>query len=100
VDYVAKVIRNGSNWANGNEIKQFESELAELAGTKYCVTFNSGTSALHALFLAYDIKQGCEVIVPSFTFIATANAALFVGARPVFAEIEGKTYGLDPDDVK
>lgn len=49
--------------------------------------------------IAYGLKKGDEVIVPSFTFIATANAPLFVGARPVFAEIEEQSYGLDPEDV-
>ena len=67
---------------------------------KYAVAFNSGTSALHAILLAYDIGEGDEIIVPSFTFIATANCALFVRAKPVFAEIEEKTCGLNPDDVK
>ena len=97
---VTNVIKRGSYWATGPEIQAFENKIAEYVGTKYAITFNSGTSALHALLLAYDIKQGDEVIVPSFTFIATANAPLFVGAKPVFAEIEDKTYGLDPEDVK
>jgi perosamine synthetase len=64
------------------------------------VTFNSGTSALHAALLAHEIKQGDEFIVPYFTLIATANAPLFVGATPVFADIEEETFGLDPEDVK
>ena len=66
---------------------------------RYAVTFNSGTSALHAALLAYGVGPGDEVIVPSFTFIATANSPLFTGARPVFADIEEKTCGLDPEDV-
>ena len=100
IESVTNVIKRGSYWATGPEIKEFEEKIAEYVGTKYAVTFNSGTSALHALLLAYDLKQGDEVIVPSFTFIATANAPLFVGAKPVFAEIEDRTYGLDPEDVK
>jgi len=64
------------------------------------VAFNSGTSALHAILLAYGIEKGDEVVVPSFTFISTANAPLFVGAKPVFAEIEDETYCLDPEDIK
>lgn len=97
---VTRVIKRGSYWATGPEIKEFEEKIAEYVGTKYAVTFNSGTSALHALLLAYDLKRGDEIIVPSFTFIATANAPLFVGTKPVFAEIEDRTYGLDPEDVK
>lgn len=97
---VTNVIKRGSYWATGPEIQVFEDKISEYVGTKYAVTFNSGTSALHALLLAYDLKQGDEIIVPSFTFISTANAPQFVGAKPVFAEIEDRTYGLDPEDVK
>jgi perosamine synthetase len=99
VDTVNEVLRSGMNWAVGSDVTQFERELAGYAGTKYCLTFNSGTSALHAVLAAYGIGEGDEVIVPSFTFIATANAPQFVRARPVFADIEEKTFGLDPDDV-
>ena len=100
IESVTNVIKRGSYWATGPEIKEFEEKIVGYVGTKYAVTFNSGTSALHALLLAYDLKLGDEVIVPSFTFITTANAPLFVGAKPVFAEIEDRTYGLDPEDVK
>ena len=96
---VTEAIKAGMNWAVGSNVKKFENMIAEYSGAKYCVVFNSGTSALHAALLAYRIKKG-EVIVPSFTFIATANAPLFVGAKPVFADIEEKTFGLDPEDVK
>jgi perosamine synthetase len=100
VEAVTNVIKRGTYWATGPEIKEFEDSVARYVGTKYAVAFNSGTSALHAMLLAHDIKQADEVIVPSFTFISTANAPLFVGAKPVFAEIEEKTYGLNPEDVK
>ncbi|KAF5083757.1 GDP-perosamine synthase [anaerobic digester metagenome] len=96
---VTNTLSSGMNWAVGPEVSQFEQELSEYIGTKYCLTFNSGTSALHAALLAYDIGKGDEVIVPSFTFIATANSSLFVGARPVFADIEEQTLGLNPEDV-
>ncbi len=101
-DDVARVtgtIRRGSSWANGPEIQAFESKLADYSNSGYAVAFNNGTSALHALLQAYGIGKGDEVIVPSFTFISTVNSCLFVGAKPVFAEIEPGTYGLDPDDV-
>ena len=86
-------------WAEGPNIQEFETLIADYIGTKYCATFNSGTSAQHAALLAYGIKEGDEVIVPSFTFISTANSALFVGAKPVFADIEKETFGLDPESV-
>lgn len=100
IQSVTNIIKNGSHWADGREIQLFENEISQYLGRKYAVTFNSGTSALHTLLLAHGIKNNDEVIVPSFTFISTANAPLFVRAKPVFAEIEDKTYGLDPEDVK
>ena len=100
VEVVTEAIKAGMNWAVGPNVEQFEDLIAKYVGTKYTVTFNSGTSALHAALLAHGIKAGDEVIVPSFTFIATANAPLFVGAKPVFADREEETFGLDPEDVK
>jgi len=97
---VSDAIKLGMNWATGPNVGEFEELIANYVGTKYAATFNSGTSALHAAMLAHKIKQGDEVIVPSFTFIATANAPLFVGAKSVFADIEEETFGLDPEDVK
>src|ERR1041385_4988735 len=97
---VSKVIERGTGWANGPEIEELEKELANYIGREYCVTFNSGTTALHAVLLAHGVGRGDKIIVPSFTFIATSNCALFVNAKPVFADIERETYGLDPNDVK
>lgn len=100
LEAVNNALRRGADWAIGPEVAQFEEKLSRYLGTNYCVVFNSGTSALHAVLLSYGIGPGDEVIVPSFTFIATANAVLFVGAKPVFADIEEKTNGIDPEDVK
>jgi len=97
---VNRAIERGMFWAIGPHVEEFEKGVSEYVGAKYSVVFNSGTSALHAVLLAHGIGNGDEIIVPSFTFIATANAPLFVGARPVFADIEDGTYGLDPEDVK
>jgi len=99
INYVTNVISSGMNWAVGAYVEKFEGMISEYLGVKRCVAFNSGTSALHATLLAHEIGPGDEVIVPSFTFIATANAPLFAGAKPVFADIEEETFGLDPDDV-
>jgi len=97
---VSKVIKSGMNWAIGPEVKKFEEQLAKYIGIKYALVFNSGTSALHALMKAYNFGPKDEIIVPSLTFIATANAPLFVGAKPVFAEVEEKTFGLDPKKIE
>jgi len=100
IEAVSGVIRKGMMWTAGPAVKKFEAMIADYVGTKYCVCFNSGTSALHAVLLAYNIGRGDEVIVPSFTFVSTCNAPLFVGAKPVFADIEEDTLGLDPEDVE
>lgn len=99
VDSVTKVIRREFYWTTGPEIEQLEKEIARFIGIKYGVTFNSGTSALHSVLLAHKITNG-EVIVPSFTFISTANSVVLAGAKPVFAEIENESFGLDSEDVK
>ena len=100
VNLVTKIIKRGTYWAIGPEIEEFENELKNYLGADYCVAMNSGTSSLHATLLAYNIKKNDEVIVPSFSFISTANAVLFVNAKPVFADIEKQNYGLDPLDIK
>lgn len=99
IDNITESIKLGMYWTEGPNVENFEKSICEYIGVKYCVTFNSGTSALHTSLISYDIKNGDEVIVPSFTFIATANAPLFVGAKPIFADIEEDTFGLNPDDV-
>jgi len=100
INAVEEVIRSGMQWCTGPHIEELEREICEYLGTKYCVAFNSGGSALHAIMLAHKFKPGDEIIVPSFTFIATAYAPLYVGAKPIFADIEEETFGLDPEDVK
>jgi len=96
---IAKVISRESYWATGPEIQEFERKIADYLGANYALAFNSGTSALHTLLLAHDVK-GKEVIVPSFTFIATASTVILAGGKPVFAESEPETFGLDADDVE
>jgi len=100
VEAVSRVIRRGSWWTKGKEINEFEEKTAQTVDREYAVALNSGTSALNASMEALDIGVGDEVIVPSFTFMATAMAPRFVGAKPVFADIERKRLGLDPEDVK
>lgn len=97
---VSASIRRGTHWAEGPNIAAFEKALGDYTGIPYVVVCNSGTSALHIAMLVGGISPGDEVIVPSFTFIATANAARFVGATPVFADIEDRLMGLDPIDVE
>ncbi|QLK26670.1 DegT/DnrJ/EryC1/StrS family aminotransferase [Natrinema zhouii] len=92
-------ITRGSYWANGPYVEAFEAGLEEYLGVEHAVTVSSGTTALVAALAAHGVGEGDEVIVPSFTFIATANAVRQTGARPVFADIQRTAYGLDPDAV-
>jgi len=93
---ITKIIKRGNNWAIGPEIEEFENAIKNYVGVDYCLTLNSGTSALHATFLAYGFGPKDEVIVPSFSFISTANSVSFVGSTPIFGDIEENTFGLDP----
>ena len=93
---VTNVIKRGMDWAIGPEIEEFEQSLANYHDSKYCVVFNSGTSAGHAALLSLNLKPSSEIIIPSFTFIATANWSLMVGTKPIFSEIEEETLGMDP----
>jgi perosamine synthetase len=99
IEAVVNVIRRGMSWAEGEEINQFEQQLAQYLRVGYAVAVNSGTSALHLMLLAAGIR-GKEVIIPAFTFIATANAVVLADGIPVFADIETDTFGLDVADVE
>lgn len=93
-------IRRGSHWANGPFVEEFEERVAAYLGVEHAVAVNSGTSALVAALVGHGVGEGDEVVVPSFTFIATANAVELAGATPVFADVDPETYGLDPDSVR
>lgn len=99
IDAVTGIIKQGSFWAEGKTISQFEEKIADYFNVKHAVVFNSGTAALHSLLACYGIGQGDEVLVPSFTFISTANSVLFVEAKPVFVDIEDERYGIDPEKI-
>lgn len=86
--------------AQGPVVEAFENEFASWCGVKHAVAVNSGTAALHLVMLAHGIGNGDEVITTPFTFVASANAALFVGARPVLVDIEPVTFCLDPDRIE
>ncbi len=97
---VDRVLRSGM-LAQGPEVAAFESEFAEHFGLgRACVAVNSGTSGLHLGLLSAGVKPGDEVIVPSFTFAATANSVALTGAKPVFADIELDSFCLDPASVE
>lgn len=84
----------------GPKIAEAEKKLCEVTGAKYAVLCSNGTAALHIACLAAGVKQGDEVITTPITFAASANCALYCGAKPVFADINEETYNIDPSNVK
>jgi len=82
------------------EVRGLEREFAAFAGARYCLATNSGTSALHLALVGAGVRAGDEVIVPAFTFVATAMAVLHQGAVPVFVDVEPRTFGMDPARVE
>ena len=96
---VMRVLRSGS-LAQGPEVKLFEEEFSKIVGDRECVAVNSGTSALHISLLALGIGSGDEVILPSFTFAATANVVALAGATPVFVDIDPKTFCINADLIQ
>jgi perosamine synthetase len=81
----------------GPKLQEFEQAIAVYNGSPYAIGVSSGTAALHLCMVAFGIRPGDEVIVPSFTFVAAANAIRYVGANPVFVDIDPVTLNLDPD---
>ncbi|HLN15224.1 MAG TPA: DegT/DnrJ/EryC1/StrS family aminotransferase [Acidimicrobiales bacterium] len=98
IEAVTAVLRSGQ-LAQGPEVAAFEAAFAHLVDGRPCVAVNAGTSGLQLALMALGIGPGDEVVVPSFTFAGTANAVRLAGAEPVFADIEGETFGLDPEAV-
>ena len=84
----------------GPKVDELESELCKYTGAGYGVVVNSGTSALHCACIAAGIGEGDEVITTPITFAASANCALYCGARPVFADIDPETYNIDPESIR
>lgn len=84
----------------GMRVQEFEKLLSSYVGSRYAVAVNSGTAALQASLYALDIKNGDEVLLPSFTFVATANSVISVGAKPIFVDILPENYTMDPEDLR
>ncbi len=97
---VARVLDRGVlSGAGAPELRALEAEFAEAIGARYCLATNSGTAALHIALAAAGVGPGDEVIVPALSFVATAQAVLHQGARPVFVDIDPITYNIDPRGV-
>ena len=98
IEAAVRVLRSGMV-VQGPEVAAFEQEFSALVDGRHCVAVNSGTSALHLALMALNIKPGDEVIVPSFSFAASANAIRLVGATPIFVDIEPDSFCVNPDAV-
>ncbi|MDY7021613.1 MAG: aminotransferase class I/II-fold pyridoxal phosphate-dependent enzyme, partial [Cyanobacteriota bacterium] len=96
---VQAVLASG-RYIGGAEVEQFEQSFGEYIGVSDCIGCNSGTDALFLALRAFDIGPGDEVIVPVFTFIATAEVVSLVGATPVFVDIEANTFNLDVQKIE
>jgi perosamine synthetase len=94
--YVVDAIRSSWISSSGPYVQRLEREFAELCGTGSAISVCNGTVALHLALLALDVRPGDEVLVPSLTYVATANAVRYVGAEPVFVDVDPKTWCLDP----
>lgn len=90
-----------SRWISGGpKIKEFQEKIAKVCGVKHAVSVCNGTQALYVGLKILGIGRGDEVIVPDFTFIASANAVVWAGAKPVFADIDPKTFNIDPQEIE
>jgi len=85
-----------ANFIGGRQVGELEQELADYVGVRHCVSCANGTEAMTLVLLAWGIGEGDAVFVPDFSFFATAEVAAFVGARPVFVDVEAGTFNLDP----
>ncbi|MBL7001144.1 MAG: DegT/DnrJ/EryC1/StrS family aminotransferase [Nitrosopumilus sp.] len=101
---VTSILRNGdltsASTQGGKHVQAFEKSVSSFVKSKYTIAVNSGTAALQAALYTLNLKKGDEVLIPSFTFVATANAIVSTGAKPVFVDILKENYTIDPDDLQ
>lgn len=89
-------VAENCNFISGKQVTELEQRLAEYVGVKHCVTCGNGTDALTLIMMAWDIKAGDAVFVPTFTFFASAEVVAFEGATPVFVDVDERTFNVDP----
>lgn len=101
IRYVTSAVTSGMVSSGGGKyVAKFENDFAAFCGKKYAQTVSNGTVALHIALLALGIHEGDEVLVPNITFIATANAVTYTGAKPVLVDVEKETLNIDPRDAE
>ena len=99
IDKAIQHVIDTTAFINGPDVKALEKELAEYSGAEYAILCSSGTDALLLPFMAMELQPEDEVIVPAFTYIASASMVSFYGAKPVFADVDSVTFNLDPEAV-
>src|SRR4030042_5958651 len=103
IEAVVKVMKSGGlthGLGSGPKVTEFESSFSRFVKAKHGIAMNSGTAALHSTLVAAGIGQGDEVILPSFTFVATAEVVMMAGEKPVFVDIDPDTYNICPEKVE
>ena len=100
IDSKIKANIDNATFINGKDVTELENKLAEYVGVKYAIGCASGTDALWIPLLAYGVKPGDEIITTPFTFAATAEVVYFCGAKPVFVDIDERTYNIDVDQIE
>ncbi len=99
LEEVGRVFETG--WLGlGSVVKEFEEEVKKFIGAEYVIAVNTGTSALHLALEAIGVKEGDEVLLPSLTFVATAQAVTMQGAKPVFCDVREEDLNIDPEDIR
>jgi len=97
---IIKCVKSGWISSKGAYVKKFEDKFAEFCNTKYAISTTNGTSALHLSLASLGVKQGDEVIIPSFTMIATAFAVMYTGAKPIFVDCDPRTWTMDSSSIE
>ncbi len=104
ISVVTSILKNGALTSSANHggkhVQEFEKSVSSFVNSKFTIAVNSGTAALQAALYALDIKHGDEVLIPSFTFVATANSVLSTGAKPVFVDILKDNFTIDPEQLE
>jgi len=98
--YVNDCLTSGWISGTGPYVEKFEKKFAKYLGVKYALTTSSGTTALHLLLVAAGIKEGDEVLLPDYTFVSTALAVSYLKAKPVFVDVDQKTWNIDPSKIE
>ena len=103
IEAVSDVLRKGpltNALGTGPKVTAFESRFAKFVDAKYAIAVNTGTSALQLAIISAGVKLGDEVILPSFTFVATAEAVVMAGGKPIFVDIDPITFNINPENIE